>query len=68
MSATPFDIVTPPNVSLAEYLSQVMGRLGCADKIIVIALLYAERYFSSMNDKFNRVGRFYAHTYQNSYL
>jgi len=40
-----------------------MERLGCTDKVLVIALLYAGKYFLKMNQRYNHRGHLFAHTY-----
>lgn len=49
VSDTPFDYEAAPGVTITEYLLKVMTRLGCSEKVLIIALLYAERYFNKMN-------------------
>lgn len=49
VSNTPFDFEAAPGVTITEYLLKVMSRLGCSEKVVIIALLYAERYFNKMN-------------------
>ena len=68
VSNTPFDYAQEPRVTITEYLLQVMQRLGCTDKVLIIALLYAGKYFSKMNQRYGSRGAFFAHTQQNSYL
>jgi hypothetical protein len=37
------------NIKIAEYLMKIIEKIGCSDKVLVIALIYIQRYFKSMN-------------------
>lgn len=48
---TPFDYMQRPNLSPKEYLLFVMNKLACSEKVVVIALMYIEKYFKCLNEK-----------------
>mmetsp|Transcript_3370 Transcript_3370/g.3336 ORF Transcript_3370/g.3336 Transcript_3370/m.3336 type:complete len:128 (+) Transcript_3370:191-574(+) len=46
-----------------------MSRLGCSDKVLVVALIYQQRFFTRMNQLyFHSKGQFFALNDRNSYF